>query len=133
MTSIVNVGVGTAIVWNPEALAAFDLLKAAISVTVKTFYVDYTQEIFLHTDASTLGLGGILFQIIDGQFRPIQFVFKALTEAEASYEVQELEAYAIIYCIRKSDHYLRGSHFIVHTDHKNLTKIRNATSAKIIR
>lgn len=124
MSSTVNVRPDTAIVWHLEARPAFNLLNAAISVTLKMFYVDYTQEIYLHLDASSLGLG---------QFQSIQFVFKALTETEANYEVQELEAYATIYCIKKLDHYLRSSHFIVHIDHKNLTKICNAVSSKIIR
>jgi hypothetical protein len=133
LTSIINAGTGTAVSWTNEARQAFSDLKQAISVTVKTFYVDYSHDIYLHTDASQLGLGGVLFQVINGQFRPVQFVSKALTTTESRWEVQEQEAYAIIYCIKKLDHYLRGSHFIVHTDHRNLVYIRNSQSAKITR
>lgn len=44
-----------------------------------------------------------------------------------------MESYAIIYAIKKLDHYLKGSHFIVHTDHRNLVYIKGYSSAKIIR
>ena len=51
LSAIVNTGPGTPMVWNDEAREAFVKLKEAISVTVKTYYLDYEQEIYLHTDA----------------------------------------------------------------------------------
>lgn len=74
----------------------------------------------------------MLFQIIDGQFRPIQFLSKALTTTEANWQVWELESYAIIDVIKKLDHFLRGSQLIVHTEHRNLVYIKSSSSAKIV-
>lgn len=75
----------------------------------------------------------MLFQIIDDQFRSIRFVSQALTTTEANWQVQKLEIYTIIYNVRKLDHFLRGSQFIVHTDNRNLVFIKSSNSAKIVR
>ena len=119
--------------WTPTASSAFSALKSAVGATVKNFYLDYAYPIYLHTDASNLGIGAILFQIVETQFRPIHFVSKSLTFAESRWMIQELESYAIVYSVTKLDHYLRGSHFIIHTDHKNLVYIKRSSSAKITR
>ncbi len=47
-------------------------LKKAISNAVALHHIDYSKPIHLEVDASTLGLGGILFQKIDGKIRPIR-------------------------------------------------------------
>ena len=133
LSAIVNAAPANTVEDNPTTQAAFQDLKLAISNTVKNFYLDYDQAIYLHTDASNNGLGGILFQIVDQQFRPIQFVSKALTDVEINWKTQELESFAIIYCIKKLDHFIRGSSFILHTDHRNLVYIKSSTSAKITR
>ena len=133
LSSITNVGPANQVECSPETQEAFNKLKIAVSETVKNFYLDYDLPIYLHTDASNNGLGGILFQLVEDQFRPIQFVSKALTSTETNWEVQELESYAIIYCIKKLDHYIRGTSFIMHTDHRNLLYIKNSASAKITR
>ena len=83
LSAILNIGPGTPVAWNPVAHLAFTQLKEVISITVKTFYVDYNDHIYLHTDASNYGIGGVLFQIIEDQFRPVQFVSKALTPTES--------------------------------------------------
>ncbi len=40
-------------------------MKKAISNAVALHHIDYTKPIHLEVDASTLGVGGILFQTID--------------------------------------------------------------------
>ncbi len=49
-------------------------MKKAISNAVVLHHIDNTNPIHLELDASTLGVGGILFQKIDGKIRPIQFI-----------------------------------------------------------
>jgi len=119
--------------YTESARAAFETLKLLIGSTVKNFYLDYDYPIYLHTDASTSGIGAVLFQLIDSQFRPIQFISRSLSETEQRWQIQELESFAIIHAITKLDHFLKGAHFIVHTDHRNLVFIRQSKSAKIIR
>ncbi len=60
--------------WDSNCNDAFEIMKKAISNAVALHHKDYTKPIHLEVDASTLGLGGILFQKIDGKIRPIQFI-----------------------------------------------------------
>jgi hypothetical protein len=78
--------------WFPTASFAFSALKTAVASSVKNFYLDYAYPIFLHTDASNLGTGAILFQIVDHQFRPIHFVSKSLSDTESRWMIKELES-----------------------------------------
>jgi hypothetical protein len=133
LSSLLNIGKSDDVEYTEEARAAFNLLKVLVGSTVKNFYLDYEYPIYLHTDASTSGLGAILFQVVQDQFRPIQFVSKSLSDTESRWQIQELESFAIIYSVTKLDHFVKGSHFIVHTDHRNLVFIRHSSSAKIIR
>jgi RNase H-like domain found in reverse transcriptase len=40
-------------------------------------YINDTDPIYLHTDASDFGIGGHLFQLIDGKEVPVAFVSKS--------------------------------------------------------
>jgi hypothetical protein len=133
LSKLLSVGTALAVEYTEDATTAFNSLKTLIGGSVKNFYLDYDYPIYLHTDASTSGIGAILFQIVDSQFRPIQFVSRSLSDVEVRWQIQELESFAIVHAITKLDHFLKGAHFIVHTDHRNLVFIRHSKSAKIIR
>ena len=51
-----------AIKWNEECQKAFDRLKELCTSTPILAHGDYKIEFRLHTDASELGLGGVLYQ-----------------------------------------------------------------------
>ena len=51
--------------------------------------------ITLHTDASDSGVGGYLFQTVDGVNQPIAFVSKSLTSAQLRWSDIQKEAYEI--------------------------------------
>jgi RNase H-like domain found in reverse transcriptase len=42
-------------------------------------FINDTDPIYLHTDASDFGIGGYLFQLIDVKEVPVAFVSKSLT------------------------------------------------------
>ena len=54
------------IVCNEECQKAFDMLKELCTSTPILTSADYKKEFQLHTDASELGLGGVLYQRDDG-------------------------------------------------------------------
>jgi transposase InsO family protein len=83
------------------------------------------------TDASDYGLGGYLYQVVDGKETPIQFISKTFDETQLKWSTNEKEAYAIIYAIRKLDPLLRDIFFTLKTDHKNLIYICDHASAKV--
>ena len=62
--------------WTEEGRTAFHTLKKAINECPKLFFVKDGSPIFLHTDASDFGVGGYLFQVVDGEEQPIAFVSK---------------------------------------------------------
>ncbi len=89
--------------------------------------------IHVGTDASDYGIGGYIFQLDQQQELPIRFISKALHKAQLNWSTFEKEAYAIFYTITKFDFLLRDERFVVETDHKNLTFLKTAKSAKVRR
>ena len=85
--------------WTDEGREAFKALKKAINECPKLFFVNDGCPIFLHTDASDFGVGGYLFQVVDGVEQPIAFVSKMLTKEEQRWTTTEREAFAIGDCL----------------------------------
>ena len=85
------------------------------------FFIDDTSPIFLQTDASDYGIGGYLFQFVDGKERPVAFMSKMLNESERKWKTITKECYAIVYAFHKFYYCIRDRKFTLQTDHKNLT------------
>ena len=68
------------VVWTPESTAAFHEMKLAISKCTTMHFMSDTAPITLHTDASDYGVGGYLFQTVDGKDQPVAFVSKSLNK-----------------------------------------------------
>ena len=79
------------------------------------------------------GIGAYLYQKVDGQEHPIQFMSKALNATQLKWATGEKEAYAIFFDIKKLRPLLRDIYFTLRTDHKNLTYINESASAKVNR
>jgi len=116
-----------------EALSAFIDVKQMVNDIQKLFFIDEHSDVHLCTDASKKGIGGYLYQLVDGKEIPIAFYSKSLNAQEKNWGVPELEGYAIFACFRHWDYLLRDAHTHVHTDHKNLVYIRDTGSEKVIR
>ena len=65
------------IVWTPETTAASDEMKLQVSKCSTMHFLGDTAPITLHTDASDYGVGGYLFQTVDGVEQPVAFVSKS--------------------------------------------------------
>ena len=71
----------------------------------------------LHTDASALGLGGILLQHQeDGCLKPIAYFSRVTTKEEKNYHSYELETLAVVESIKRFRIYLTGIPVKVVTD-----------------
>ncbi|GKT13535.1 unnamed protein product, partial [Aduncisulcus paluster] len=95
-------------------------------------------DLHLFTDASDVGIGGALLQFRkdDKELKypgVISFMSKTLTQQESGHTTTAKEAYAIFYCISKSEFYLRGREFVLHTDQMNLKFLETTSSAKVER
>jgi RNase H-like domain found in reverse transcriptase len=85
------------------------------------------------TDASDYGVGGYLYQLIDGSKELVALVSKALTIVQLKWSVIQKEAYAIYFCCTALDKQLRDRKFTILTDHKNLTFIKQGSNPMVVR
>jgi hypothetical protein len=124
--------------WNEKAKAAFKALQEAITNCPKLYYLRDTNldlELILRTDACDYGIGGFLFQRNKRteEIFPIMFVSKSLPAVMVRWTIQEKEAFAIVYVIRKLQLLLLGRKFLLQTDNNNLTYINSGETPKIVR
>ena len=92
-------------------------------------HFDSTKLIKLAYDASSYGLGAVLFHVFDDGEHPVAFASQTLSEAEKNYSQIEKEAVALIFGVKKFLKYLFGRRFTLVTDHKPLLSILSAKSA----
>jgi hypothetical protein len=109
--------------WTVEANISYDLVIDQIKKCPILYFVDESSPIYLHTDACDFGVGGYLFQIINGEEKPIAFLSKSLAGAQLNWSTYDKEAFALFYSVFKFQHLLRDAKFIIRTDHKNLLYI----------
>lgn len=121
------------LLWTQESERAFLDIKAAIRRCPKLFFMNDDDPVFLHTDASDYGIGGYVFQIIDGKECPVAFMSKTLSAEEVKWSTIEKECYAIVFSLRKFEYLLRDRPFTLRTDHENLTYINDPPSPKVRR
>lgn len=77
----------------------------------------------LSTDASAFALGAVLFQQHGGDWRPVGYASRALTETERRYAQIEKEALGITFGCEKFNDYVIGRHIVIETDHNPLLAI----------
>lgn len=116
-------------VLDTEQKAAVDLLKQVLVEAPFLVHPDWTKKFYLATDASTVGVGAVLYQLADEEAdvaggdnkRFIAFHSRALKTSERNYPATKLELLAIIDGLKKFRPYLLGRRFQCLTDHKALT------------
>jgi hypothetical protein len=121
------------LLWTPELTNSYELLVQKVKDCPQIFFMDDESQVFLHTDACDLGIGGYLFQVKDAKEYPISFLSKALSGAQLNWSTYDKEAYAIYYAILKLQYLLRDIKFTVRTDHKNLVYIGEGGTQKVFR
>ena len=111
--------------WNIRCNDSFEALKSICSECPVLAYADYTKPFVLHTDASTTGLGVVLYQKQeDGKERVIAYASRTLNKSEQNYNAHKLEFLALKWAITDRFHeYLYGATFDVYTDNNPLTYI----------
>ena len=94
-------------------------------------YTDYSKSFKVHTDASEIGLGVILYQEQnDGTTHVIAYASRNLSKSEKKYHSFKLEFLALKWPITEQFHeYLYGGTFEVHSDNNPLTYV--LTTAKL--
>ena len=115
---------------SPEALEAFDHLKAACLQAPILAFPDFDKPFLLETDASGRGLGAVLSQKqVDGQYHPIAYASHVMNETEQRYHSGKQEFLTLKWVVTEQFHeYLspygkNRNQFVVCTDNNPLTYI----------
>ena len=115
---------------SPEALEAFDCLKAACLQAPILAFPDFNKPFLLETDASRRGLGAVLSQKqADGRYHPIAYASCVMNETEQRYHSNKQEFFSFKWAVTEQFHeYLspygkNRNEFVVCTDNNPLTYI----------
>ncbi|KAG6458358.1 hypothetical protein O3G_MSEX010822 [Manduca sexta] len=103
--------------WNDEHFSAFNTLKQKLAERPILALYDVKLETELHTDASKLGVAGILMQRhCDGSLRPVAYYSRKTNVDEQKLHSFELETLAVIASLKRFRVYLLGLKFKIITD-----------------
>ncbi len=84
----------------------------------------------VETDASLLGVGGALFQIVGGRYRPIWFVSHKLSRSERNYAPRDVELLGVVFALKKFRQYLALQPFDLFCDHESLALFKSQQTLK---
>lgn len=106
-----------AFVWGDDQdRARRNIIEHLISEPALATY-DPKLPIEIHTDASSLGYGAVMFQVHEsGHKRAVAYYSRLTQGAEPRYHSYELETLAVVKALQHFRHYLVGVHFTVVTD-----------------
>ena len=115
---------------STEQAKAFQDAKNLLKSPRVLIHYDSSRPLMLTCDASPYGVGAVLAHIVDDNTeRPIAFASRTLSKPQTNYAQLEKEALAIIFGIQKFHNYLYGRKFVIHSDHKPLMYILNASKS----
>lgn len=106
---------------SPEAVESFNKLKSHLTSAPILSNPDFTLPFVVQCDASTSGVGGVLYQIDKhGNERVIYYHSKKLNSAQKNYSITELECLAALECVKKFRPFIELHDFKIVTDHASL-------------
>jgi exodeoxyribonuclease III len=107
--------------WTGEQEQAFKLLKHKLVTAPILSHPDWTNSFNITTDASKVGISGILTQIdSEGNEKVVAYASRATLPAEKNYATVELEALACVYALEVFKGYIMGSPVTLFSDHRSL-------------
>ena len=95
--------------WGEQQQSAFDHLKQQLITFPILGFPNFDLPFELHTDASTKGLGAVLYQDQEGTKRVIAYASRSLTKSERNYPIHKLEFLALKWSVTEKFYdYLQG-------------------------
>ena len=123
-------------VWNQRRQTAFDKLKTLLSNAETLAYFKGSCKTRIIADAGPTGLGAVLTQLQNGDWRVVSYASRNLSDVERRYSQTEKEALALVWACERFSLYVLGRSFELETDHKPLECIygkKSKPSARIER
>ena len=98
--------------WDLGCQTAYVQMKELCTTTPILAYRDFTKPFKLHTNASVLGLGAVLYQVHEGIEKVISYASRSLTQSETKYPDHKLEFLFLKWAITEQFYdYLYGNTF----------------------
>ena len=114
--------------WDKPEQQAFDEIKCKLTTAPIMAYFKSGAKTRITTDASKVGLCAIVEQEqADGEYRPVYYSSRKLTDVETRYSQFEREALAIRWACQKFHLFIYGINFEILTDHKPLVTVYGDT------
>ena len=105
--------------WTDKHSEVFLKLQEEANKEVRRYHPNFERQFILETDASSTGLGALLYQKGDKNERMIiKPIATKLSKSEINWGITEKEVYAVVWAIEKLNMYLLGRKFHVITDHR---------------
>ena len=118
--------------WEATQENSFSKLKAEISSPRVLALYDPSVKTKISAEASAYGLGAVLLQKQQDQWRPIAFSSRSLSETELRYAQIEKEALALTWALEKFSEYTLGKVIQLETDHKPLVPLLGQKSLDLL-
>ena len=106
--------------WGDEQERAFQELKKLMTRAETLAYFRNDCRTRIVADACPTGLGAVLTQLQDGNWRVVAYASRNLTWVERRYSQTEKEALALVWSCERFYLYVYASDFELETDHKSL-------------
>ena len=104
--------------WSAELSLCLDNIKRVISTCSVLVSPDFSLPFVLETDASDIGVGGMLSQ----RNKPVSFFSQRLSATQRNYTTTDKELLAVVRSLEHFRVYLH-SPFTLYTDHRNLVTL----------
>jgi len=106
--------------WTTQAEEAFHESKRRLAETTLLVHPRGNAKLLLRTDASNVAMGAVLEQYQEGEYKPLGFFSKKLSETQQNYSTYDRELLAIYSALKFFQHMAEGRNVVVLTDHKPL-------------
>ena len=110
--------------WGEEQEDAFLELKRHLQNPGVMAHPNFELPFVVDTDASQVGIGCVLSQVIDGKERVIAYQSHKFSRAEKKWSTTDREFYALVVACKLFKSYLYGRQFTLRTDHQALLGLR---------